>query len=378
MRKICFISSFPPRDDGISEFNQDLIKSLKDNNYPFTYFGIAINKGEERVDTYGKEVVCQIRKNHLDDYRRAVNYVNNEDFDVVCLQLEYSLFGGFDGSYIKTLIMALKQKPFVVVHGLPINRYSRRKAGRRKFFTQISPFVKGFIVINPQQETVLKSWGINTPVKQIWHGAPDAILKYDRKSSRQQLHLGKELVILNFGLFHPKKGLEYLIDGFKLFNDQYPASRLILCGVMLATTTKTNYLESIKQKVIRQKLEHSTLFVNRYLSKEELYQYLQAADIVVLPYTKRDLVSSGPLSFAVLAGKYIVTTPFPYAKELLTQQTVAFVRYENHHDIYRAFLSYVENPLAITAKKDKLREISRRIAWSAVGREYIKFFETAR
>ncbi len=57
--------------------------------------------------------------------------------------------------------------------------------------------------------------------------------------------------------------------------------------------------------------------VDRFVGRTELGRWLQAADIVVTPYPNLEKTVSGTLSHAMGAGKAIVSTPFPYASELL-------------------------------------------------------------
>lgn len=372
MIKVCFISPYPPRHDGISEFNQDLIKSLTLQN--ITNFGVAINENNNYCNNYDSSVQFQIRKYVKSDYINAAKFINKQKHKINCIQLEYSLFGGFDGAYIKSLIKNLYIKPFIVVHGLPINSYSRRKIVRKNFFQEIAPYTKGFIVINPLQKIILESWNIKSPIIHIWHGAPDEILNHQYLDSRKKLHINNELIILNFGLFHQKKGLEYLIDGFAQFCSKYPQTKLYLCGKMLSTEKNIDYLDNIKTMIESLRIKNKVMIIDKFFQKHELYQYLTASDIVVLPYIKRDLVSSGPLSFSVLANKYIITTPFPYAKALVSNKSVSFVHYENSNDIYNSLLKYVNNPKEINYKKNQLRTISKEIIWSKIGTKYAHLF----
>ena len=53
------------------------------------------------------------------------------------------------------------------------------------------------------------------------------------------------------------------------------------------------------------------------MGKTELGRWLQAADVVVTPYPNLEQTVSGTLSYAMGAGKAVVSTPFAYASELL-------------------------------------------------------------
>ena len=57
-------------------------------------------------------------------------------------------------------------------------------------------------------------------------------------------------------------------------------------------------------------LEKSVVFHNHFVSDEELFQFLGAADIYVTPYLHREQLTSGTLAFAVGTGKAVVSTPY--------------------------------------------------------------------
>ena len=184
--KVGFLSSYPPRRCGIAEFNQDLLTAL--SSIPnFTFCGIAINQSDvpEKFEAKYK-VMAQIRKNIKADYFEAANKINKSDIDLLCIQLEYSLYGGFDGAYLKLLINSLQKKTIIIVHGSPINQYSRRPIVRERFFKEIESQVFQFITINPLQKKRFQQWDIKQ-VTNIFHGAPDKIKSFSYSKSRQKL-----------------------------------------------------------------------------------------------------------------------------------------------------------------------------------------------
>ena len=58
-------------------------------------------------------------------------------------------------------------------------------------------------------------------------------------------------------------------------------------------------------------------FVDRFVGRVELTRWLEAADVFITPYPKLDQIVSGTLSYAMGAGRAIVSTPYVYATELL-------------------------------------------------------------
>ena len=64
-------------------------------------------------------------------------------------------------------------------------------------------------------------------------------------------------------------------------------------------------------------LDDNVAFVNQYLPQKDLIEFLLASDIYVTPYLDPNQITSGTLSYALGAGKAVVSTPYLHAKEAL-------------------------------------------------------------
>ena len=56
------------------------------------------------------------------------------------------------------------------------------------------------------------------------------------------------------------------------------------------------------------------IFHNRFVSQDELTEFLSAADIYITPYLKPEQITSGTLAYAVGSGKAVISTPYWYAQ----------------------------------------------------------------
>ena len=78
-----------------------------------------------------------------------------------------------------------------------------------------------------------------------------------------------------------------------------------------------DYRHSLIRLVKKLGLEKNVLFINRFVSNDELFSYLKMCDIYVIPYLGEKQISSGTLIYTMGAAKPIISTPFWYAKEML-------------------------------------------------------------
>jgi hypothetical protein len=60
----------------------------------------------------------------------------------------------------------------------------------------------------------------------------------------------------------------------------------------------------------------NVIFYNRFVTLEELKEFIGAADIYITPYLNESQITSGTLAYTYGAGKAVISTPYWRAKEL--------------------------------------------------------------
>lgn len=172
-------------------------------------------------------------------------------------------------------------------------------------------------------------------------------------------HLGMDesaFVYLFLGMVKPYKGLETLIAAFRKLED--PQLRLVIAGI----SDSPEYARQI------QHLADGDLritYQNQFIAIKNVQYYLNAAQVVVLPF--RNVEHSGSMDLALSFGKPVISLETPFFVELLShQRTLLF----NHSD--GALLDALQN-----ARRVELSAISRRnfqIADNGNHRDLLPFF----
>jgi len=111
-------------------------------------------------------------------------------------------------------------------------------------------------------------------------------------------------------------------------------------------------------------------FLNRFLSKHELLNYLQATDIYITPYLSPNQVSSGTLSYALGAGKAIVSTPYLHAKEALGDGRGVFCKFHDSESIAEKTIEIMENKQLRQSLEQHAYLYSRKFTWPLVAEKY--------
>ena len=65
-------------------------------------------------------------------------------------------------------------------------------------------------------------------------------------------------------------------------------------------------------------VEGNVIFYNRFVSLEELVECISAADIYITPYFNEAQITSGTLAYTLGAGKAVISTPYWYDQEMLS------------------------------------------------------------
>ncbi|MDQ1279346.1 MAG: hypothetical protein QG670_608 [Thermoproteota archaeon] len=378
--KVAYVSSFPPRKCGVATFTEDLIKAIDRYEVQTPGVVVAVNDVEETYN-YDKRVKFQIERNSLESYLDSASWINNSDIDVVSLQHEFALYGGREGEYIISFLKKL-QKPIVItLHSLPLapkEGISERVAKKRELLKEIVALADSIVVIGSNAFQVLKEeFNARNNICVIPHGCPD-IPPNNREEVKRSLGFEGKIILSTFGLINSHKGIEYVINALPSIIKQDPRVVYVLIGETHPEIRKRDgekYRSSLTTLVDNYGLREHVAFENRFLPKEELFKYLQATDIYVVPYTAKDQVSSGTLAYAFAAGKAIISTPFPHAQELLSNGRGLFCEFENSDSIVECAITLLKDDKLRKNIEEKAYDHGRQFMWPAVAKKYIDLFK---
>ena len=113
--RIAVIGNYLPRHCGIATFTTDLCEAIAAEYGTSRLLAMPVNDTELGYD-YPSRVRWSIAQDDLLSYRRAAEFLNFNNIDMVCLQHEYGIFGGVAGSHILQLLRALKMPVVTTLH----------------------------------------------------------------------------------------------------------------------------------------------------------------------------------------------------------------------------------------------------------------------
>ena len=246
-------------------------------------------------------------------------------------------------------------------------------------FKEIVKYVDGITVMtNFSAKQLVKLYGINKKkITVIPHGTPN--FTFDgTENFKKRKKLSGRLILGNINLLSENKGLDYSIEAVAKIAKIYPEVLYLAIGQTHPNILKTEgekYRNKLKKKIKELGIGKNVKFINKYVSLEELCDWLKVIDFYITPYLDKQHSSSGALAYAVGAGKSCVSTGYLYAEELLSQGRGVIVSFKDSQAIADAVIEINKNPEKRKEMESKAYEYGRFMTWSSVALQHLDFFE---
>ncbi|MCH8343533.1 MAG: glycosyltransferase family 4 protein [Planctomycetes bacterium] len=377
LRRIAIIGNSLPRQCGIATFTGDLSDALARTFRQAEVFVVPVNDIKEGYD-YPDRVWFEITEKDVASYRRAADFLNINNVDVVNLQHEFGIFGGPAGSHILILLRELRMPTVITLHTI----LHEPEPTQRAVMEELAELSDGLVVMTNRSAQLLREvYGIEEQkIEIIPHGIPDVPF-VDPSFYKDKFGVEGKNVLLTFGLLGPSKGIECVIEALPAIIDRHPDTVYIILGATHPTLKRHQgeiYRLGLQQLARECGVESRVIFHNRFVSAEELTEFLGAADLYVTPYLNTAQAVSGTLAFAVGAGKAIVSTPYWHAEELLAEERGVLAPIGDSDAIAEAVIGLLDDPVRRDAMRKRAYLFGRDMIWPKVARRYMEAFDHAR
>ena len=375
IRTIAILGNHTPRQCGIATFTTDLSDSIASEFPDLDCFVLAMNDAG-RHHEYPARVRFEIAESDAASYRRAADFLNVNDVDLVCVQHEYGIFGGKAGSHVLALLRELRMPIVTTLHTI----LAEPTPAQRAAMDEITQLSERLVVMSAHGAALLRDvHGVpERKIDLIPHGIPNSPFA---TRSKDQLGLEGKFVILTFGLLSPDKGIEHVIDALPAILAHHPEAVYVVLGAThphVKERQGETYRLMLELRAQRLGVDSSIIFHDRFVSQAEVVEFLSAADIYITPYLKPEQITSGTLAYAVGAGKAVISTPYLYAQELLVDGRGILVPWRDPQAIAREVVDLLGNDAKRLALCERAAEYGRNMRWPVVASRYVESFEQAR
>lgn len=368
---IAFLSTYPPRECGIATFTQDLVTQMSYSQSTRQSRVIAVSNELLRYDN---KVMMELIQNDRNSYLQTAYRLNHSDVELLVIEHEFGIYGGDCGEYLLDLVNNLRIPFVTTLHTIlpepnKVQRYIVKTLGK-----------KGEKIITMANNTVeiLKNvYGIAaSKIEVISHGVPSMTMK-TREALKEDSGLENRSIISTFGLLSPGKGLEYGIAAIAQVAKRHKDVLYFILGQTHPAVKKEsaeNYRKTLETMVKELHIQDNVRFVNKYLTKGEIVSYLNLSDIYLTPYLNKDQAVSGTLAYAVGYGRVIVSTPYSYAKEMLSRGRGLLAEFKDSKSIADRIEYVLNNPVEKKKMEQRTLKTGESMTWENVGAEYKRLF----
>jgi glycosyltransferase involved in cell wall biosynthesis len=375
--RMAFIGNYLPRQCGIATFTTDLCEAMAGEYLETTFMALPVNDIETGY-AYPPRVRFELAEKDIESYLRAADFLNINNFDAVCLQHEYGIFGGRAGSHILALLRELRVPLITTLHTI----LREPDPDQRRVLEEITALSDRVVTMSERGLEFLREI-YRVPEEKIDlipHGIPDVPF-VDPAFYKDFFGVEGQIVLLTFGLLSANKGIENVISALPYILARHPNVMYIILG---ATHPHVRRQEGETYRLFLQRLvqekgvaEH-VIFYNRFVSLDELIRFIGAADIYITPYLNPAQIVSGTLAYTLGAGKAVVSTPYWYAEEMLTEGRGVLVPFRDPNALAEQVNELLDNEAKRHAMRKRAYLFGREMIWPRVAQRYMGSFERAR
>ncbi|MFD2933588.1 glycosyltransferase family 4 protein [Spirosoma flavum] len=376
-KNVAFIGDYLPRQCGIATFTSDLYLSYNSFIHDSRALVVSVNDTLEGYD-YPNEVRYDFYQHDQGAYRKAAEFLNSKDVDVVCLQHEYGIYGGSAGNYILTLLRNLTM-PIVTTFHTILKDPNEDQLLVLKSIADLSSRV--ICMSEKGRDFLINIYEIpEEKIDVIPHGIPDMPF-VDPHFYKDKFGMEGKQTLLTFGLLSPNKGIENVIRALPRIVEQYPDVVYMVLGATHPNLVKNEgeaYRDSLKQLANDCGVRDHIRFYNQFVELDGLIEYLGAADIYITPYLNPAQITSGTLSYAFGCGKAVVSTPYWHAEELLADGRGILVPFGDSEAIASEIIGLLSDESTRHHMRKKAYMMGREMIWERVIQTYADSFSHAR
>ena len=364
--RVAIVSTYPPRPCGIGIFSRDLRSAMSDADPQSAVDVVSIVRDPYRRDE--PEVVAAIRQDVRSDYAAVARTLSSRGTDVVLIEHEYGIFGGEAGAFVLSLVAELAQ-PLVVtlhtvlsapsVHQAEVLRALCHRATLVTVFTETARRMVVEARVAPPER-----------VRVIPHGAPGVLVDATGIPRPALERLEGRTVLSTFGLISAGKGLELAIAALPAIIAKHPDVLYLIAGQTHPEVVKQegeSYRLMLERLVRDLDLADHVHFLDRFFTVDELAVLLSSTDLYLTPYRSKEQIVSGALTFAVVAGCPVVSTPYFYAEDLLGSGAGILVPFEDPGALAAAVLDLLDHPAKLATARAEAQRVGVGLTWPTVG-----------
>src|SRR5258707_9299730 len=319
----------------------------------------------------------QSRDDTIEDYVRAAAFLNAGQFDVVCLQHEFGIFGGEAGAHILELLTRLSMPVITTLHTVLAKPTAAQRAVMERIVEMSAKIV---VMANKGRELLRSIYRVpDDKIEVIAHGIPDFPF-VEPDAAKAKLGFSDRSVILTFGLLSPSKGIEVMIDAMPSILERRADAVYVVLGATHPNLVRDQgeaYRGSLMERVRKLGVEDHVVFLDQFVDQATLLEFISMCDVYVTPYLNEAQMTSGTLAYSFGLGKPVVSTPYWHARELLADGRGVLIPFGDAVAAGSEIAQLLTDDTRRQAMCKRAYAVSRSMTWDRTAQRYMSAFEHA-
>lgn len=368
---VAIVGTYPPTRCGIATFTSDVENALRLQRVEVTIVRVDTSDDSDvEVGQYLDVDRC-IKRDDISTYLSAAHFLNELGCDIVLIQHEFGIYGGTAGDHLLLFARELNIPYAVTLHTV-LPQFSESEAG------VIAALTAGAIVVTVFTESAHRLIVAQNPscadvLQIVPHGAPAELYKrIDGAAVRARFGLPAIGPVLStFGLLSEGKGIELVVRALVKVAAEHPTVVYVVAGRTHPGVVRREgerYRDSLRALIDELDLDDHVLFLDRFLDIDDVAGLLAVTDVFCTPYRGANQIVSGALTFALAAKCPVVSTPYQYARDVLSGGAGLLVDFDDDEGFATAIKLLLMDGPPRSAAVRAATTASRTLSWSSVGR----------
>ncbi len=377
---VVYLSTYPTRKCGIATFTEDLSGAIDKIANPRLKSKIFALNNNGNSYNYSDDVIFQIEENSVQDYKEIAKKIHAMDnVQAVSIQHEFKLYGSDHGENLLSFIEEIK-KPVITTFHTVLPYPSEKRKNIVRSIVEKSEYV--VVMAKKAIEILREHYDLpDSNIVVIPHGVHNVPFEVNG-IGKERIGYKDKILLTSFGFLRPGrgerssgKGYEYVLEALPKVIEKFPNVLYLIIGVTHSKTLKVEgekYRYSLEKKVKDLGLENHVKFINKYLSLDQLLQYIKATDIYICSPQNPYQITSGTLAYAMSCGRATVSTPFIHAKEDVTPERGILVEFRDSKSFTDAIIKILSNSELKKKMERNAYEYTRHMTWPNTALSYMK------
>lgn len=373
--KYAMVGTLPPMK-GISAYCWELYSSLSKminlEFIPFTklYPRMLYPGGDDKEESQSSEHYSKYSSFKLHGYDPRTWIEVGLGIDAKLVHLQWWSPFLFPAFFVLSILLKMRRIPIVItVHNVKMHENVLMGSIINKMMVELADWVIVHSESNKKVLTSLYSSLKDKRISVIPHGTLFSNeMCVEMEDARRTLGIEKNAkVILFFGNIRPYKGLDTLIMAFKDLVQDHPDLYLLISG---QPWKDWDYYQALIKNL---GMEDHCILNMRFVNQDEVANFFQAADIVILPYREFEAQSGVGLT-AIRFGKPLIVSNVGGLPELVKSQN-AIVRPGDVNDLAMKINNVLSSPEVMEELKKDSQENREFFEWGNIAKSTIDIYE---